>query len=282
MREGANELKNAVSLTFKDILEYKIFSLDQHTLTVYEIVGAGLIVFLGIFTSKFVKRLIYKSERIDLGKKFAFSQMIHYIILVIIFFLSMKTLGVNISPLLLGSGAILVGIGLGLQNLFLDFISGIIILLDRTIQVGDIMEIEGMVGKVQEIRIRTTAVLTRDNKSVILPNSILVKDKLINFSHNDDTVQFEIEVGVSYKTDLNLAERLMIEAAIENEDVLKTPEPVVRLDKFGDSSLDLKLFYFSKNLFRQPKIRSDIRKSILNKFRENGVNIPFPIRTLEF
>lgn len=281
MNKEVQTISNEVSLTFKDILEYEVFSLGKYTLTVYEIAGAVIIIILGFFASKLSKRLVYKSERIDIGRKFAFSQILKYIIIVITFFLVMRILGVNISPLLVGSGAILVGIGLGLQNLFLDFISGIIILLDRTIRVGDVVDVDGIIGQVEEIRMRTTSLLTRDNKSMIFPNSALTKNKIINFSHNDGTVAFDIEVGVHYDTDLDLAEKLMLEAALENDEVLETPKPVVRLENFGESSLDLKMFYHSKNLFRSPKVKSEIRKAILRKFRANNIQIPYPVRTLE-
>jgi small-conductance mechanosensitive channel len=282
MNEISNVINNSISITFKEVLEYKIFSLSKYSLTVYELAGALIILMVGLVVSKVIRRLIYKSERFDLGKKFAFSQVFHYVIVIIIFFLVMKILGVDISPLLVGSSVILVGIGLGLQNLFLDFISGIIILLDRTIQVGDVVDIDGVIGEVQEIKMRTTTILTRDNKSIIFPNSVLTKNRLVNFSHNDEVVAFEITVGVHYDTDLELLEKLMLEAALENESVLKEPAPSVRLENFGDSSLDFKMFYNTKNLFRQPTMRSNIRKSILRKFRENGINIPYPIRTLEF
>lgn len=281
MNDEVKNIKENVSVTFKEILEYQIFSLGKYNLTVYEVLGALIIIILGFFISKFARRFIYKSEKLDFGKKFAFAQILHYLIVIIIFFLAMKMLGVNISPLLVGSGAILVGIGLGLQNLFLDFISGVIILFDRTIQAGDIIDVDGTIGKVQEIKMRTTTVLTRDNKNIIFPNSILTKDKLVNFSHNDEIVSFDINVGVHYDSDLDLVEKLMKEAALEHEEVLNDPPPVVRLENFGDSSLDMKMYYNSKNLFKQPSIRSGIRKAVLKKFRENNVNIPYPIRTLD-
>jgi small-conductance mechanosensitive channel len=281
MNDEVKNIKENVSITFKEVLEYQVFSLGKYSLTVYEVLGALIIVILGIVVSKFTKKIIYKSEKLDFGKKFAFSQILNYLIVIIIFFLVMKMLGVNISPLLVGSGAILVGIGLGLQNLFLDFISGVIILFDRSIQAGDIIDIDGTIGKVQEIKMRTTTVLTRDNKNIIFPNSILTKNKLVNFSHNDEIVSFDIAVGVHYDSDLELVEKLMKEAALENEGVLEDPPPVVRLEGFGDSSLDIKMYYNSKNLFKQPAIRSSVRKSVLKKFRENNINIPYPIRTLE-
>lgn len=278
MNDDVEKLTQSVSV--KEILEYQLFSLGKFSLTVYEVIGAFVIIILGIIISKILKKIIYKSNKIDLGKKFAFYKIFHYVIIVIVVFLTMKTLGVNVSPLLLGSGAILVGVGLGLQNLFLDIISGIIILFDRTIQVGDIIDVDGMIGEVQEIKIRTSTILTRENKNIVFPNSVLTKNRLINFSFSDDMVIFEISVGVDYATDLDLAEQLMKEAALSHEGVLKEPAPLVRLESFGPSSIELKLLYSSNHLFRQPVIRSDIRKHILKMFKDQKITIPYPITTL--
>ncbi|MDY3316872.1 mechanosensitive ion channel [Riemerella anatipestifer] len=284
MRENVNQITDDVNLTLKQILEYEIFSLGKYSLSVYEIAAAVIVILIGILIVKVTRKVIYRSDRLDLGKKFAFSQILQYAIFIITFFIAMKALGINISPLLVGSGAILVGIGLGLQNLFLDFISGVIILVDRTIKVGDVIDIDGIVGRVDQIHMRTTSIITRDNKSMIFPNSVLTKEKLINFSHTDEMVRFDIEVGGHYDTDIDLATRILIEAAMENDFVFKNElyQPVVRLENFGDSSLDLKLFYFSKELFRAPQTKNEIRRLILAKFRENGIVIPYPIRTVEF
>ena len=282
MDEQVQKLKDNVSLTFKDILEYELFTLGHYSLSVYELLAAILAIVFGWLVSRTIKSLIYKSEKFDLAKKFAFSQIIHYIIVIFTLFMAMKALGINISPLLLGSGAILVGIGLGLQNLFLDFISGVIILLDRSVKVGDVIDVHNTIGQVMEIRMRTTTVLTRENKNIIFPNSILTKERLINFSHSDDVVRFVIEVGVHYDTDINLAEKLMLEAIEEHPDVIQTEKATVFLENFGESSLDRKLFYYSRNLCSAPAVRSEIRRKILDKFREHNINIPFPIRTLDF
>ncbi|KAF5308022.1 hypothetical protein FQR65_LT18279 [Abscondita terminalis] len=135
--------------------------------------------------------------------------------------LAFRTLGVDVSPLLLGGSVILVGIGLGLQNLFLDFISGVIILLDRSIKVDDVVEIENVVGKVQQINIRTSTILTRDNKNMIIPNSILTKNKIVNMSYDDDVANFGISIGVGYDSDVDLVMNLMLEAAKEHPEVLR-------------------------------------------------------------
>lgn len=282
MKDQVHKISGDVGLSFQQFLEYNIFSFGKYSLSVYEIIAAIIVIFLAIILNRVVKKLVYNSKKVDIGRKFALSQILQYLIFIIASILVLRSVGVNISPLLLGSGAILVGIGLGLQNLFLDFISGIIILFDRSVMVGDIIDIGDTIGEVKEIRMRTTTIETRERKSVIYPNSLLTKDKLINFSHDTPAVIFIIEVGVHYETDMDLAEKLLIEAAKEHEAVMQDKPIFVRLESFGDSSLDLKLYYHSIELFSAPQVRSDIRRTILKKFRENNINIPYPIRTLEF
>lgn len=269
-----------MELTLKEILEYHIFSLGKYSLTVYQLISSAVIVLVGLGIVRVFKSLIYKSEKIDVGKKFAFAQILKYIIIVFTSILAFRTLGVDVSPLLLGGSVILVGIGLGLQNLFLDFISGVIILLDRSIKVDDVVEIENVVGKVQQINIRTSTILTRDNKSMIIPNSILTKNKIVNMSYDDDVANFGISVGVGYDSDVNLVMKLMLDAAKEHPEVFQDRPAVARLSNFGDSSLDFSLFFNSRYLFKAEAIKSDLRLSILNKFKENNIDIPFPIRTL--
>ncbi|CDN74229.1 mechanosensitive ion channel family protein [Elizabethkingia anophelis] len=269
-----------MELTLKEILEYHIFALGQYSLTVYQLISSAVIVLIGLGIVRIFKSLIYKSEKIDVGKKFAFAQILKYIIIVFTAILAFRTLGVDVSPLLLGGSVILVGIGLGLQNLFLDFISGVIILLDRSIKVDDVVEIENVVGKVQQINIRTSTILTRDNKSMIIPNSILTKNKIVNISYDDDVANFGISIGVGYDSDVDLVMKLMLEAAKEHPEVFQEKPAVARLSNFGDSSLDFSLFFNSRYLFKAEAIKSDLRLSILNKFRENNIDIPFPIRTL--
>ncbi|HFI4796782.1 TPA: mechanosensitive ion channel domain-containing protein [Elizabethkingia anophelis] len=269
-----------MELTLKEILEYHIFALGQYSLTVYQLISSAVIVLVGLGIVRVFKSLIYKSEKIDVGKKFAFAQILKYIIIVFTAILAFRTLGVDVSPLLLGGSVILVGIGLGLQNLFLDFISGVIILLDRSIKVDDVVEIENVVGKVQQINIRTSTILTRENKSMIIPNSILTKNKIVNMSYDDDVANFGISIGVGYDSDVDLVMKLMLEAAKEHPEVFQEKPAVARLSNFGDSSLDFSLFFNSRYLFKAEAIKSDLRLSILNKFRENNIDIPFPIRTL--
>lgn len=181
-----------------------------------------------------------------------------------------------------GSAALLVGIGLGLQNLFSDFVSGIVILVDSTIKVGDVLDVDGLVCKVEEINIRTTLVLTRDDKFILLPNTLLTKNKIVNWTHSKNTSRFEVNVGVDYASDVNLTMRLIKEAGLEQKDVLKHPEPFVRFNDFGSSSLDFTLYFWVDDVFRAENAKSEIRVNIFNKLSENNITIPFPQRVLHF
>lgn len=265
--------------TIQDVLEYKIISVAGYTLHIYEIVVVAALLAIGYLVDRLIRKLLNRSS-MDSGTSYAFHRIVHYLLILIVFFLSMKTLGVDISPLLMGSSVILVGIGLGLQNLFLDFISGIIILFERGIRVGDILDMDGTMGRIVKISMRTTQLLTTDNKLLIIPNSSLTKEKLINYSSHNADNSFSIEVGVEYEANLELAQRLLIEAAEEDESVSKEMGPFVRLVSFGDSALILRLHFYSNDPFMIGKTRSDIRIRILKKFAANGIAIPNKILTV--
>jgi small-conductance mechanosensitive channel len=178
-----------------------------------------------------------------------------------------------------GSAALLVGVGFGLQNLFSDFTSGIILLLDSTIKVNDVIEIDGLVGKVKEINLRTTTVLTRDDIYIIIPNTDLTKNQLVNWTYSSISSRFEIKVGVDYSSDVQLVMRLMKEAS-NHPNVLKNPESFVRFSDYGDSSLDFTLLFWSEDVFRIETIKSDIRIKLFELFKEHQIQIPFPQRVV--
>ena len=176
----------------------------------------------------------------------------------------------------------MVGLGLGLQNLFSDFISGLILLVDSSIKVDDVIEIEGLVCKVQEINLRTTTVLTRDDKYIILPNTILTKNQLINWTHSDVTSRFDVTVGVDYASDVKLVMAVLKQAVESHPSVLKTPPPSIRFADFADSSLNFTILFWCEEVFRVENIKSEIRVRIFELFTENNISIPFPQRVLHF
>jgi small-conductance mechanosensitive channel len=261
----------------KDILEYKI-EIGTYSLSVYNIVAILVTAMTVWIFLKILKRGITHNRMISKARQYAIYQIIKYISIIIAIIVSLKLLGVKVAVMLAGSAALLVGIGLGLQNLFNDFVSGVIILLDATIKVNDVIEVNGLFCRVQKINIRTTTVLTREDKYIILPNSTLTGSQLINWTHGHETSRFEIQIGVDYSTDIHKAIKLIKDIAEEHPLVLKDPKPFIRLFDFGNSSIDLVLLFWSDEVFRVENVKSEIRIKIVDSFRENGIIIPFPQR----
>ena len=160
-------------MNLKEFLEYPLLSIHTYTLHMYQVIAVAVVICVSYIVEKISKRIFYsKSSRIDKGTKYALHQILYYGIIIVTFLIIMRILGVNISPILVGSSAVLVGIGLGLQNLFLDFISGVIILLDKSVRVGDVLDMNGVMGRVEQISMRTTKILTTDRKTIVFPNTL--------------------------------------------------------------------------------------------------------------
>ncbi len=266
----------------KKILEYKLLEIGTYSLSVYNIAALIILIFTVWLMLRAFKRFITNNRNLRKSKQYALYQIIKYLIVTIATLAALEILGVNIKVMLAGSAALLVGIGLGLQKLFNDFLSGIIILLDSTVKVNDIIEVDGLFCKVQKINIRTTTVLTRDDKYIILPNSILTTNQLINWTHSHERSRFEIKIGVDYSTDITMASQLISEVAYEHPLIVKEPKPFVRLFDFGNSSIDLILLFWTDEIFRVENIKSELRLKILDKFHSNGIIIPFPQRVVHF
>ena len=266
-----------------EILEFKLIDISGYTLTINHIVIL-ILVFLGTKTFLWlVKKTMRKSikfKKMGAGNEYAIFQIIRYVIWVMAIAFGLESIGVKITILLAGSAALLVGLGMGLQQTFNDFVSGLILLIEGTIRVKDIIEVDGAVVQVQSIGLRTSVVENRDDIKIILPNSKIVNDKVINWSHNSTVTRFKVSVGVAYGSDVNLVLKLLKESAKEHPDCIAEKEPVARFTNFGESSLDFDILFWSSNMFRIENTMSDIRIKINKKFKENGVQIPFPQRDL--
>jgi small-conductance mechanosensitive channel len=269
----------------KEFFEFEILSINEWELKVVNIAWVTLI-FSGAFLLKWLfKKYLSRLEnhgRLDGGKSYAIYSVVTYLIFIIAIISSIDALGFKVTVLLASSSAILLGLGLGVQDLFKDMVAGFIILFERTVTAGDIVEITGIVGEVKEVGLRTTSLLTREGIVLIVPNSKLTNDNVVNWSQNNRVTRFRVDVGVAYGSDTRKVEKLLLEAAKENKDVISKPEPMVFFQNFGDSSLDFSLFFFSRNLFRIERTKSDLRFVIDQKFRENNVAIPFPQRDVWF
>ena len=267
-------------MSLNEILNYKILEVDKFSLSVGSLILAAFVLIITRVVLFFVYKIIINKKGSETDRRKSVYLLIKYVIWVIAIALFLQALGLNVGIFLAGSAALLVGIGLGLQNLFRDFVSGIIVLADGSIKVNDIIEVQGIVAKVLKIRIRTTTVLTRDEKYIILPNSTLTDSMLINWTHNEIMSRFEIKIGVDYGSDIHQVMGI-IKSIAENQDgVLKFPAPFIRLVDFGDSSVDFLLLFFSNEIFRIENIKSEIRIKVFDAFRKAGITIPFPQRTV--
>ncbi len=270
---------------FRQALNFELFSIGSYSLTIGQVLFL-VVVFLATHLLLLVIRAsIYRSKKLlraGEGSKHAMYQIIRYFIWIIAVIIALESLGLKVNILLASSAALLVGMGLGLQQTFGDVVAGFILLIEGTVRVGDILEIDGNVVQVREIGLRTSKVINRDNIMIIMPNSKMVNDKVINWSHQVKDTRFRINVGVAYGSDVDLVIRLLEESAAEHPQNKEDTTPVARLIDFGESSLDFELLFFSDELFRIEQVTSDMRRTIDRKFRENRVTIPFPQRDLHF
>lgn len=263
---------------FNNFLKIELIHIGDYRVQVYTLVIVALILFISKLSIWIIKKALFRKEdkEFDHGNAYAIFQIIRYVIWVIAFGLILESVGIKVTVLVAGSAALLVGIGLGLQQTFNDIVSGIILLSERSIKINDILEIDGDVVRIQKIGLRTSKGLNRDAISIIIPNSLITTNKVINWSHQAKKTRFRINVGVAYGSDVDKVLKILEESALEHDDISNNHEIEARFIDFGNSSLDFQLLFFSENVFRIERIKSDIRNIINRKFIENHITIPFP------
>lgn len=269
-------------MDFSGFLHKQLFRIQESPITIGDLVIIAII-FVGTWLVLYFLRRIFKrkfiSQRFDLGRAHAIMQIIRYTLWITAILIALDTINVKITFLLAGSAALLVGIGLGLQQIFQDILSGVALLFEGSLKVGDIVEIEDeLVGKVKEIGLRTSKIETRDNIIMIIPNSKFITDNVINWSHMSKKTRFSVKVGVAYGSDVELVRKVLLNCAMEHKDISRNPEPFVRFTDFGNSSLDFELFFWTTNSFWVENIKSDVRFKINKAFIDNNIRIPFPQR----
>jgi len=265
--------------TIRAFLELELIGIGEYKIQVYTLVTILVILIITRFVLWSIKKALFRRSRLtkfDRGNTYALFQIIKYVIWVIAFGLILETIGVKVTVLIAGSAALLVGVGLGLQQTFNDVISGIILLSEKSIKIDDVLEIDGDVVKIQGIGLRTSKALNTDDIAIIIPNSLITTNKVINWSHQVKKTRFRIDVGVAYGSDVDLVINVLEESAFEHPDISDRELTEARLVNFGNSSLDFQVLFFSKNIFRISKVKSDIRRIINKKFTENKIAIPFP------
>lgn len=282
-----DSVETTVSNQLQQVWEFMgtvLFSIQTTNVTVGSIIIFGLLVVFFTFLGKFISTLLYnrvlKKVNMDEGIRYTLQRVTNYLILIFGYFFSFQFIGVDLSGIVVILGLLSVGIGFGLQNLTSNFISGIILLFERPISVGDRVLVNGVEGDVKEINIRSTKITSINNISIIVPNSDFISGHVVNYSYGDTRIRIDVEVGVSYDSDLDLVLETLKQIALNHKDILKTPEPMVLLNDFGDSSWDMILRCWIPDPYRHPVIKSELRCEIVRQFRKHHIEIPFPQRDL--
>jgi small-conductance mechanosensitive channel len=260
-------------------LEFELLSIGEYSLKVSTLFLVLIIIVITKVILWLTKKSIFRKRNLDNfneGNTYSLFQIIKYIVWVITLGIILETFGVKVSLLIAGSAALLVGVGLGLQQTFNDVISGIILLSERSIRISDVLEIDGDILIIQEIGLRTSLGLNRDDISIIIPNSLITTNKVINWSHQKKQNRFRIEVGVTYGSDVDLVIKILEESAKQHPEVNDKKLTEARLVNFGNSSLDFQVLFYSSTIFGSDRMKSDIRRKINREFIENKITIPFP------
>jgi potassium efflux system protein len=262
-----------------EILDKELFHIGTTPITIVTLIIfiLTLIITVGLafLIRQLLLRTLLKKEKLNRGVAFAYTRIIYYIVLFTGFLIAIHTAGINISVIFAGGAALLVGIGFGIQNIANNFISGLILLIERPIKEGDFVEVDGMLGTVKEISARSTKIITNSNVTIIVPNSKFLETKVINHSFLT-TSWVDISLNVPYHTDLNKVTSLLIEIASNHPLVLKEPLPSVSISEFSDSFIKLKVWVCTDQAKLYGIIRSDIMKEIVKQFIKNKIEFAVP------
>jgi len=264
---------------------FELFHLGDSPFTTKTFLLLILSLFLLFYISSKIRKVlvnrIFPRYGLEIGISQSMATIVRYVLIIIGLIIIFQTTGIDLSAIGLLIGALGVGIGFGLQNITNNFISGIIILFERPIKVGDRIELDDLAGNIIDISARATTIITNDNIVVIVPNSDFINNRVINWSHNNKEVRLNFPVGVSYNEDPEKIRKLLTEVANENHGVLSSPEPYIRFEGFGDSSLNFDVLVWTSEYIDRPKIlRSELYYEIFAKFKENNIEIPFPQRDI--
>lgn len=283
-KEGAREVVTGLSTQLEPFgFDRRLFAIGGKEVTIASVVTFFVFIALAFLVSGLLQRAlrgVYKGRGLDEGIQYALNRLLHYAVLGVGIFLALDNLGISVTALA-GLGAILaVGLGFGLQNIAQNFVSGLILLLERPVKKGDFVDVGDTRGTVREIHARATVITTLDNTDILVPNGQFITETVRNSTLVDRRIRAWIQVGVAYGSDTARVREVLERVAAEHPKVLDDPEPIVRFTDFGDSSLDFALLVWLADPLQEPQIASDLRFAIDAAFREAEIEIPFPQRDL--
>lgn len=270
-----------------NIFRDKILSISGTKVDLESILIAVAVVIVSYFTAKllnlFLRKDILNRLKINKSAKRLILSLNKIVIVVIGFFIAFKVLGINLGSLAVLAGFLGVGLGFGMQNLISNFISGVIIYFEKPIKVGDYIEINNLKGYVDSIRIRTTTIVTRDNISIITPNSVFITDHIINWSHSDPKVRIHIPIGIEMTASkLPLAKSILLEIADNHPDIMKEPAPKVWFTEFAGSTFNLELIVWVDSHIHENLLKSQINDEIAQRFDESNIEISYAYQNILF
>ena len=268
----------------RTVFEKQLVSFGEVEVTPAILLTSVLIVLVAYGISRLLQRMLRRNvfEQIHLhqGSQSAICRVLHIIIMCIGVFIAIQHTGIDLTALAAVSAVLLVGIGLGLQTITHNFISGLIMLFERPVQEGDFVEVGGVQGSVQAVNAYSTKVETLDNVTIIVPNSKFLSENVTNWSFQESKVRIHVSVGVSYGSDVELVAETLVEVGRAHPEVLSDPEPQIQFLTFGDSSLNFDLLVWIEDPTCQYFVISDLNFAIVQAFRERDIAIPFPQRDL--
>ncbi|MFQ5796795.1 MAG: mechanosensitive ion channel family protein, partial [Candidatus Bipolaricaulia bacterium] len=221
---------------------------------------------------------VFSQSHLDEGMQYTLSRLVSYTLIAIGLIIGLQMIGFDLSALAVFGGLFGIGLGFGLQNIFSNFVSGLILLIERPIKIGDKLSLGNISGTVMEIGLRVTIINTFDNESIIVPNSELVSKQVINWSYKDPKLRVRIPIGVSYGTDVEQVQEVLLDVVMQVPDILEEPGPQVFFSDFGDSSLDFELRVWVPSPQFRAEVANKLRFAIRRAFQQAGIEIPFPQR----
>ncbi len=279
---------NNDDINLSSLLVYEFIRVGTFHIAVYHIFLVVVVMFLAKLSLNFLKlyllKRVAKRTHLDKGTEYVIIQIAKYVIYTLAIVIILRSFGIGLDLLLGGATALLVGLGLGIQDIFKDFMSGLLLLFEGTTKVGDVIELNNLSGTVNdnfvatitEINLRTTKVKTREGKTLIVPNSVLTHQMVNNWTYDDDLTRFTIKVSVAYGSDVELVKQILVKCAQEHPKVKNTKPIFVRLLNFGDNGLEMDLVFWADQNFYIEIYKSEIRFAINKEFEKYGVVIPFP------
>lgn len=267
-----------------DFWTYPLVMIDKNPITVAKVITGLVLLVVGYFICKnlskeFSKRVLTKLD-IDDSLRATLQTVIFYILLVILTLFVLRLLNVPVTIFTVIGGALAIGVGFGSQNIVNNFISGLVLMIERPVRVGDFIQVNSLTGRVENIGARSTVIKSMENKQIVVPNSDFLEKQVVNWTLSDDLIRTKLTIGVAYGSDTELVKELLLKATKSEDKVLRYPEPVVIFEDFADSSLNFEIYYWAKlrDMIQLKILASNIRFTIDRSFREANVVIAFPQR----